>query len=99
MTMDGAKQWAPAWAAAPKRTWRVTDEAKEGLKQLSLMGAEQVDLCGAVHDVAGYAHSIATSADTNFSVATVLNAGHLAPGNQPVSALDMVTRFVDRLPF
>ena len=99
MTMEGAAQWAPAWAAAPKRTWRVTDFAAEKLAQLSLMGAEEADLCGAVHDVAGYAHSVATSASTNFTVATVLNAGHLAPGNQPVSALDMVTRFIERRPF
>jgi vitellogenic carboxypeptidase-like protein len=100
MAMEGAAaQWAPAWKAAPKTTWRVTDYASERLTQLELMGAESADLCGQVHAVAGYAHSIATSKSTNFTVATVLNAGHLAPGNQPVSALDMVTRFVEGYSF
>jgi hypothetical protein len=61
------------------------------------------DLCGEVHEVAGFLHSIETGTTNaagtgghNFTVATVLNAGHLAPGNQPASALDLIERFVDR---
>jgi hypothetical protein len=43
-------------------------------------------VCGKVHDVAGFVHTMAVGNHGghghNFTVATVLNAGHLAPGNQ-----------------
>ena len=85
--------WQQKWTTAPKLTWRLRRHSN--ISQIDVMGKEDADVCGKVHDVAGFVHSIQVSKDHNFTVATVLNAGHLAPGNQPASSLDMIERFVD----
>jgi hypothetical protein len=103
MTMAGAARYAQAWEAATKVTWRLQ---RVNGPQLEGRSPQSYDLCGMVHEVAGFLHSIDTSstgagaagaagAAHNFTVATILNAGHLAPGNQPASALDLIERFVD----
>lgn len=45
-------------------------------------------------DVAGYVKSV-----QNFTVALVRNAGHLVPHGQPKAALDLITRFIEDIPF
>jgi len=45
-------------------------------------------------DVAGYVRAV-----RNFTFAVVRGAGHILPYDQPRSAYDMITRFVDNMPF
>ena len=45
-------------------------------------------------DLAGYARAVG-----NFSYVVVRGAGHMVPGDQPVRALDLITRFVEGRPF
>ena len=45
-------------------------------------------------DLAGYARVVG-----NFSYVVVRGAGHMVPGDQPVRALDLITRFVEGRPF
>ena len=44
-------------------------------------------------DLAGYARAVG-----NFSYVVVRGAGHMVPGDQPVRALDLITRFVEGRP-
>jgi vitellogenic carboxypeptidase-like protein len=45
-------------------------------------------------DLAGYARAVG-----NFAYVVVRGAGHMVPGDQPVRALDLITRFVEGRPF
>ena len=45
-------------------------------------------------DLAGYSRVVG-----NFTYVVVRDAGHMVPGDQPVRALDLITRFVDGTPF
>ena len=92
--IPGAEAWAAEWDAAQKIIWRIDDNVGPPFP-----GPDNADTCGRVHDVAGYIQSIQTSPARNFTLATILNAGHLAPGNQPLSAMAMITHFVDGIPF
>ena len=53
-----------------------------------------------IHDtdaeVAGFAQ---TTPDSNLARVVVRGAGHIVPGDQPDRALDMITRFVEDLPY
>jgi vitellogenic carboxypeptidase-like protein len=45
-------------------------------------------------DISGYVRSVG-----NFRQVVMRNAGHMVPLDQPIWALDMITRFVDNKPF
>ena len=47
-------------------------------------------------EVAGFAQ---TSPDTNLARVVVRGAGHIVPGDQPERALDMITRFIEDVPY
>ena len=53
-----------------------------------------------IHDddveVAGFAQ---TSPDSNLASVVVRGAGHIVPGDQPERALDMITRFIEDVPY
>ena len=93
MLMKRNQPWREAWAAVDKIIWKLDNNIAE-------YGPESFDVCGKVHDVAGYTHTIQTSTAAdgtplNFTLVTILDAGHMAPGNQPLSVKDMVERFIE----
>lgn len=51
-------------------------------------------------EVAGFVKAVSGSDDSPpFYWAVVRDSGHMVPYDQPVRALDMITRFVENIPF
>lgn len=68
-------------------TWKHSDEYRNADRKIWRLDNEK-------KDVAGYVRS----ADNLFGV-LVRNAGHIVPHDQPVFALDLITRFIKNIPY